>query len=160
MESPGAEPAATTTAEPVVPAVGQELDIELTDVRLVDAGNLEQKTGPRFRLTYRNKGAVEVPKFHVTVAVDAGDTLTETAEIVTVEAVGLKPGKSQMVDVRLPVEVLKMTTDKSGKATPFALLAAILDSDESLDESNEDNNVMVLARQEIKPIEKSGTVKK
>ena len=160
VESPGAESVATTTAEPVVPAEGQELDIELTDVRLVDAGNLEQKTGPRFRLTYRNKGAVEVPKFHVTVAVDAGDTLTETAEIVTVEAVGLKPGKSQMVDVRLPVEVLKMTTDKSGKTTPFALLVAVLDSDESLDETNEENNVMVLARQEIKPIEKSGTVKK
>lgn len=152
------EPAAKMTTEPV--ADSKELDIELTDVRLVDAGSLELKTGPRFRLTYRNKGAVDVPKFHVTVAVDAGRTLTETAEIVTVEAVGLKPGKSLMVDVRLPVEALKMATDKSGKAAPYSLLAAILDSDESLAESNKENNVMVLAREAIKPIEKTGLVAK
>jgi subtilase family serine protease len=136
----------------------KELDVELTDVRLVDAGNLELKTGPRFRLTYRNKGTVEVPKFNVTVAVDASMNLTEMAETVTVETVGLKPGKSQTVDVRLPVEVLNMTVGQDGKAAPFALLVAMLDSDESLDETDEENNVLVFARDEIKSIEKRGIV--
>lgn len=152
------EPQPVPPAEPV--AESKDVDIELTDLRLVDAGSLELKTGPRFRLTYRNKGAVEVPKFHVTVAVDAGQTLSETAEIVTIEAVGLKPGKSLMVDVRLPVEALKMATDKSGKAVPYSFLAAILDSDERLDETNEENNVIVLAREAIKPIEQAGIVAK
>lgn len=146
-----AEPQPAVAAEP---ADGKKLDIELTDVRLVDGGNLEQKTGPRFRLTYRNNGTVDVPKFNVTVAVDSSMKLTEMAEMVTVEAVGLKPGKTQTVDVRLPVEVLKMATDESGKPAPFALLVAIADSDESLEETDEENNVLVFARDEIKSVTK------
>ena len=149
-----AELAVATASQPNERTDVKKLDIELTDVRLVDAGSFEQKTGPRFRLTYRNNGTVNVPKFNVTVMVDAGLKLTESAEIVTVEAVGLKPGKVQSIDVRLPVEVLTMGTDKDGKPAAFGILAAILDSDESLDETDEENNVLMLARDEIKSVAK------
>lgn len=145
-----AELEVATASQPIERTDVKKLDIELTDVRLVDAGNFAQKTGPRFRLYYRNSGTVNVPKFNVTVMVDAGLKLTESAEIVTVEAVGLKPGKVQSIDVRLPVEVLTMGTDKDGKPAGFGILAAMLDSDESLDETDEENNVLMLARDEIK----------
>ena len=93
-------------------------DLELSDVRLVDSGSFERKAGPRYRLTYRNRGTTTTPKFHVSVAVDAGTKFTEQAEIVTVEVIGVKPGKSQSVDVRLPVEVLTMGTAADGKPAP------------------------------------------
>jgi hypothetical protein len=145
--SPEITPSAST-------ATGDDeaLDIELTDVRLVDAGSLERNMGPRYRLFYRNNGTVKVPKFHVSVAVDIGKELTETAEVVTVEAVGVRPGKSQTVDVRLPVEVLKMATDNEGRPTAFSVLAAVIDSDGDLAEVNTDNNILVFAREKIKSV--------
>jgi hypothetical protein len=150
------DPVTKRSAAPADSDAAAEMDIALTSIRMVDAGNLELKTGPRYRLFYVNKGTVEVPRFQVTVAVDSGMQLTDAAEIVTVEAQGLKPGKSQSVDVRLPVEVLKMTMGKDGRPVPFMLLAAIVDSDEDLTETDEENNVLALARDDIKPIEKGG----
>jgi hypothetical protein len=138
----------------VVAGEVSESDIELTNVWLVEDGNLQRKTGPRFRVSYHNKGAIEVPKFHLTIAVDASMKLTKSAEIVTVEAVGLRPGKSQTIDVRLPVEVLTMATTPSGKGAPFLLLAAVADSNNDLTETNEENNILVVTRDEIKPLEK------
>jgi hypothetical protein len=130
------------------------MDLELADVRLVDAGSESRSMGPRYRLTYKNAGSTDIGKFHVTVAVDAGDKLTETAEMVTVEAVGVRAGKSQSIDVRLPVEVLKMGTDKRGQPAPFLMLAAIVDSDDGLAEVDEDNNLLIFARDEIESIKK------
>jgi hypothetical protein len=145
------EPAAAEEAPPVEEAP-QTMDIELVEVRLMEAGSVERKIGPRLRLVCRNNGSVEAPKFHASVLVDIGRELTETAHLVTVESVGIQPGKSQSVDVQLPVEVLKMTTEKDPWARPFETLGAFIDSDDSLDESDEDNNVLLLARTAIKAV--------
>ena len=91
-------------------------------------------------------------EFHVSVAVDISKELTETAELVTVEAVGVRPGKTQTVDVRLPVEVLKMATDSEGRPMAFSILAAVIDSDGDLAEVNTDNNIMVFTREQIKSV--------
>ncbi len=139
------------------PGSADSMDIELTEVRLVAAGNVEQKVGPRFRLYCRNNGSVEAPKFHVSVLVDVGKELTETAHMVTIESVGMMPGKSQTIDVQLPVEVLKMTTENDPWARPFETFAAIIDSDDSLTETNEDNNVLLLARDAIKSVKTAST---
>jgi hypothetical protein len=90
----------------------------------------------------------------VAVAADVGNDLTETAEIVMVEAMGVKPGRSQSVDVRLPVTVLTMATNKQGRPAPFMVLAAILDCDETFDETDKENNVLVVAREEIEAVAK------
>jgi hypothetical protein len=152
----GASPASSSAATPAAATETQAkdvLDLELTDVRLVDAGSLERNVGPRFRLYYRNAGTIEAPRFHVGVAVDLGDKVTEKAELVTVEAVGVKPGKSQSVDVRLPVEVLKMAIDYEGRPTAFNAFVALIDSDNDLAESNETNNLLVVSRAKILPVE-------
>jgi hypothetical protein len=151
--SPAAEPAAASIdLGEVKNAAAPSLDIELVDVRLVDAGSMEHGVGPRFRLFCRNNGTLEAPKFHVTVMADLGSTLTEKAHQVTVESVGIKPGKTQTVDIQMPLEILKMTSSKDRWARPFDLLGAMLDSDESLTETNEKNNTLVLARDSIKPL--------
>jgi len=146
-------PASETSA--AADATGaNNMDLELVEVRLVDAGNVNLDMGPRYRLTYKNVGSSDIGKFHVTMAVDAGDKLTETAEMISVEAIGVRAGKSQTVDVRLPVEVLKMATDKRGEPAPFLLLAAIVDSDDSLAETDEENNLLIFARDEIESVTK------
>jgi hypothetical protein len=150
--APASDPVQPAPASIAETPARDVLDIELLDVRLVDGGSLERNMGPRYRLFYRNNGNVEAPKFHASVAVDIGEKLTETAEIVTVEAVGIKPGKLQTVDVRLPVEVLKMAIDYEGQPAAFSILVAMIDSDEILNETDEVNNILVFARDEIKSV--------
>jgi hypothetical protein len=150
--APAAEPAALIDPTEVKDAAAPSMDLELVDIRLVDAGSLSDGVGPRFRLFCRNNGTLEAPKFHISMMADLGSVLSEKAHLVTVESVGIKPGKTQSVDVQLPVEVLKMTTAKDRWAKPFDLLGAMLDSDESLTETNENNNTLVLTRDSIKPL--------
>lgn len=133
-------------------AAAPAIDLEVTGIRLVDVGNLANSTGPRLRVYCRNNGKLEAPKFLVSVMADVGKELTTAAHLVTVESVGIKPGKTQAIDVQLPVETLKMTSTKDKWPKPFEILAATADSDDNLRESNEDNNVLKLARDAIKPL--------
>jgi hypothetical protein len=51
----------------------------------------------------------------------------------------------------MPFEALTMATSAQGKAAPFVLLAAVADSNNDVAETNEENNVLVLTRDAIKP---------
>jgi hypothetical protein len=62
---------------------------------------------------------------------DLGSVLSEKAHLVTVESVGIKPGKIQTVDVQVPPDVLKMKGTQDHWPRPFDLLGAMLDSDEA-----------------------------
>ncbi len=141
-------------AEPLVVmgAAAPAIDLELVDVRLVDVGNIQANIGPRFRLFCRNNGTLEAPKFQISLMADLGKELTKTARLVTVDCVGIKPGQTQAIDVQLPVEVLKMTTANDQWPKPFDLLVAVADSDNRVPETNEDNNVLTLNRDAIKPL--------
>ena len=140
------------------PADAATMDLQITDVRLVEAGDLDQDLGPRYRIVCRNNGSVELPKFHVSVLVDLGKKITEKAEVVTVESVGILPGNTHTVDVRLPVSVLKMIPERS-KAKPFETFAAFVDADERLSETDEENNILLLSRDAIKPLQSAETGK-
>lgn len=152
--APGIEldPIAIEPAE-VKNAAAPAIDLEVTDIRLIDVGRLENGTGPRLRVYCRNNGKLEAPKFLLCVMADVGKDVSSAAHLVTVESVGIKPGKTQAIDVQLPVETLKMTSAKDKWPKPFEVLAATADSDDSLRESNEDNNMLKLARDAIKPVE-------
>ncbi len=141
-------------AEPVevMGAAAPAIDLELVDIRLVDVGNIQANVGPRFRLFCRNNGKLEAPKFQINVMADLGKKLTPTAHLVTVECVGIKPGKTQAIDIQLPVGVLKMTTANDKWPKPFELLVAVANSDDSLLESNKDNNALARTRDAIKPL--------
>jgi hypothetical protein len=163
VELPTVDPAIlesvkTAAEDPIIGAAAEPtpeattVDLEIIDVRVIDAGSLELKVGPRYRIVCRNNSTVELPKFHVSLLVDVGKKLSEKAEVVTVESVGILPGKTQSVDIRLPVEVLKMIPERSKTPQPFDTFAAIVDSDERLAETNEENNVLLLAREAIKPL--------
>jgi hypothetical protein len=60
----------------------------------------------------------------------------------------------------LPVEALKMGTDKGGKPVPFMMLAAIVDSDDSLAETDEENNLLIFPRDEIESVTKEAAAAK
>jgi hypothetical protein len=149
--APGLElPPAPVQPTEYLNAAAPSIDLELVDIRLVDAGSISNGVGPRFRLFCRNNGLLEAPKFRISVMADLGKELTEKAHQVTVESVGIQPGKTQTVDVQMPVEVLKMTTANDHWARPFELLGATLDSDNSLIETDKSNNALVLTRDAIK----------
>lgn len=132
------------------PVPAKELDVELVDVRVVNPGDLEFKVGPRFRVKLRNNGETAVKKFSVTlVATGEGDENSPTA---SKEVASLAPGKEIEVDVRLPVESLTLTRDAQGKPAPFAKLVAAVDSTELLEETDEENNVQVFERTELKMV--------
>lgn len=124
-------------------------DLELADVRLVDAGDATKNLGPQYRLICRNNGR-DVAKFNVTVAVDAGSKLSEGAEVQTLEVQGLRKGQSGAIDVRLPATVLSMGED----ARPFATMVAAVDSDDTVKETDEQNNVKILTRTAIRSLSK------
>jgi hypothetical protein len=148
----GADEAAAVQPKEYMNVAAPAIDLELVDIRLVDAGSLSDGVGPRFRLFCRNNGTLEAPKFHVSVMANLGSALSEKAYLVTVESVGIKPGKTQTVDVQMPPEILKMKGSQDHWPRPFDLLGAMLDSDESLTETNEKNNTLVLTRDSIKPV--------
>jgi hypothetical protein len=140
-------PAEQAAVEPV-----DSVDIEIVEVRLVDAGNLGQNVGPRLRLFCRNNGTLETTRFHVSLLVDLGKQPTSRAYLTTVESVGVLPGRKHVLDVQLPPEVLKMSTPSDKWARPFETLAAFVDSDERLVETDENNNVLLVARDAIEPV--------
>ena len=62
------------------------------------------------------------------------------------------------VDVRLPVSVLKMIPERS-KAKPFETFEIFVDADERLSETDEENNILLLSRDAIKPLQSAETGK-
>ncbi|MGE3317403.1 MAG: CARDB domain-containing protein [Planctomycetaceae bacterium] len=151
----------SSAAEPSIPdaadasatvSANESVDIEPAELKLVDAGDIAAGRGPRYRLTARNLGKNEAPKFHVTLLVD-GRELTENAFVITVESVGIAPGQSRSIDLQLPVEVLKMGTGADGKPASFETIVVILDSDEQVQETNEENNIVATRRDALKVTE-------
>ncbi len=134
-------------------AAAPSIDLEMVDIRLVDVGSLENNAGPRLRLFCRNKGTTAAPKFHVSVLADVGTKFTKRAQLVTVECPGVDAGDTQAIDVQLPAAALKMTSGNDRWPKPFDLVAAIADSDNRLQETDKDNNVLTIARSEINPLD-------
>jgi hypothetical protein len=129
-------------------------DVQLLAVRFVDAGHPEQKIGPRFRVWIRNNSAQDMAQaFDVSVIAAAGDQLTGDLPQVGVRVEAIKAGETQALDLRLPWEVYDMVRDAEGQTMPFAKLHVIIDSHFEVDETSESNNGIVLAREDILPVD-------
>jgi hypothetical protein len=137
-----------------VPIQAAGTDLQLLAVRFVDPGHPEQKSGPRFRLVYRNNGDDINQPFDVTLVAANQTELTNGTDMaqagVTVAAIA--GGETSAVDVRLPLEANRLMRE-GGAAVPFKFLHAIVDSHQSLAEADESNNGTVLARQDILPVD-------
>jgi hypothetical protein len=145
-DSAAVEPEAEqlTTSEPSTEGTG---DLELLGVRFVDAGNPREQLGPRYRIEVRNRTSSGViSPFNLTLL--AANSSTPGAEsLQTSERIKtIRAGETLKVDIRLPVDALGMDQDAAGRPLPFRTLFAMVDADDELVETNEENNLTIIER--------------
>jgi hypothetical protein len=125
-------------APPVQAAAGA--DLEVVDVRLVDAGDASRKLGPRYRLFLANRGTLAAGNFQAVIlatkdAQPAADAPTASAEVVELAA-----GETVSVDMRLPL---------SADLSTLPVLIAAVDSVLQVAELDEANNAVALDRAKV-----------
>jgi hypothetical protein len=124
--------------------------IELGDLELLSTTLIAEETptcGPIIGITLRNNSQREVTSFRVSaVAVFCKIHPTSPTTTVRVERVG--PGEAMEIQLTLPVECLAMGM-ANGQAIGFNTLVVAIDSFDQFVESNESNNLSVVARAEI-----------
>jgi hypothetical protein len=139
---------------PRQPAARMQYDIQLLAVRFVDAGHPEQQIGPRFRVWVRNNSEQDMDQpFNVTVIAAAGDQLSAELPQAGVRVEAIAAGETQALDLRLPWEVYELVRDAEGRTLPFTKLHVIADSHGEIEETSESNNGIILAREDILPVD-------
>jgi hypothetical protein len=125
---------------PQVQNVPATVDLQLLDVRFVDAGDPARNLGPRYRLTFGNAGTVPAGNFRVLAMASHDGTPNPAAPVGMAEVMTLAAGEVAMADVRLP-----LTADLSS----MGALIVVVDSAVQIAETDEQNNVAVLDRTKI-----------
>lgn len=135
--------------QPLAPAV----DLAITQVRLVDAGDLQDQ-GPIVRLWVRNLTRVDIPTpFSVIVLVDTSAQMSDRAEFGVTKVNGIAALGEIMVDVQLPVAANMMSQGPNAQPAPFTHLLAVADGHESIVEVDEENNLAGVARNELRLVD-------
>lgn len=131
-----------------------QADVQLLAVRFVDAGHPEQNLGPRYRVWFvnNNENILETP-FNVTLVASNGAAIATDSPEAGVRVTSAKPGEIQSVDIRLPFASSQMNVDSEGRQIPFDHLHAIVDSNRELEEADEANNGVSIARAEVLPVD-------
>jgi hypothetical protein len=129
-------------------------DLQLVAVRFVDPGHPEERTGPRYRVWFRNNSdhAVTTP-FNVMLFAANGDRLTADLPQAGARVTSIEAGDTQSVDVRLPVEVLTMSQDARGNPAPFSVLHVLVDANLEVQDGTRNNNGIRLSPTEILPVD-------
>jgi CARDB len=131
-------------ATPAEPALAAGIDLELLDVRLVDAGDAARNLGPRYRLTFGNRGTDAAGNFQVMLMATADGTPQQGAPMATAELDGLASRQVLSADVRLPLSAGLATLEK---------FIVVVDSAAQVAEADENNNVALLDRAKIATID-------
>jgi hypothetical protein len=145
-----------TTAAPVseVEVQPPQIDLEVLDVRLVDSGFAADKSGPRLRVYYRNRGAADVTSpFAIGLLTSLTTEPTADAPKAAVQIDRCPAGETQQIDIRLPVESLALGKNEQGGPAPYVWLFAMIDSQEQHPETDETNNVLKLERTKIRLVD-------
>ena len=136
----------TVAQQPVVQAVAVEpqaaalpanIDLELIDLQLMDAGDAARNLGPRYRVIYRNAGGLAAGNFQVLLMASRDGSIDAEYPIATAEVAGLNGGETSQVDVRLPA---------AAQAADMAALIVAVDRALQVDDVNRDNNAAVIDR--------------
>jgi hypothetical protein len=134
---------------------GKLIDVELLEVRQVDAGDSQNDLGPAFRVWFRNNSVVDIHEsFSVGLMASTSRRLSEDFPMATARVGGMKSGETLSVDIRLPIAAQKMGLNYEGQPVPFSWLFTDVDSSDELPDSNRTNNSMFQARSEILVVEK------
>ncbi len=132
--------------------VSTPVDLQLVDVRFGDVGDPASGLGPRFRITVYNASPSPVSEFKVVAVAVANGQPSPNAPPVVAVIDSMEAGEVKSFDVRLPVEALTLSVDPMGNVAPFSQLGVVVDADNQIPESNEENNQLILDRQQIQPI--------
>ena len=143
---------ATDESDEKEPLDPQKIDLVVEYVQLVREGDLESEEGPSYRVWFVNKGETTIDRpFDVALLASNEDAPTETSPFATKRVAQIEPGERLTVEIQLPAEVLQMGTDVEGNPTAFKNLFAAVDTQQELEERDEDNNALGLARTEVPP---------
>jgi len=153
------EPAYATQAPPQAapeeesPAEVVELirgiDLELVDVRMLDAGKTNEQ-GPRYRVSFRNNGSTAIDQpFNITMMAATEMQVEEGLPQTLVRIGSIPTGQTKFVDVRLPATVFNMNGETEGRPTQFSKLLVFIDRDEEISDVNRDNNLAGLDKSDI-----------
>ncbi len=134
----------TVVEPPTQPILAAGVDLELLDVRLVDEGDAARNLGPRYRLTFGNRGTDAAGNFQVMLMATADGTPTQGAPMATAEINGLASRQVLSADVRLPLSADLATLEK---------FIVVVDSATQVVEADENNNVALLERAKIATID-------
>ncbi len=129
-------------------------DLQLLAVRFVDPGHPDERTGPRYRVWFRNNGdrAIAQP-FNVILLASNDARLSADLPQAGVRVTSLDAHEVKSVDIRLPVGVYSMRHDAQGNPLPFALLHVLVDADREVPEATRINNGARLRPGDILPVD-------
>lgn len=125
---------------PVEPALANGVDLELLDVRLVDAGDAARNLGPRYRLTFGNRGTLPAGNFQVMLMASSDGTPQPGLPFATSEIDTLASRQVVTADVRLPL---------TAELSTLTRYIVVIDSAAQIGEPDENNNLAVLDRDKI-----------
>lgn len=139
---------------PQTVAVNEGVDVQLIAVRFVDSGHSEQQLGPRYRVWMKNNSQAAVSQaFNVVLLAANDDQPNASLPQAGVVMGSMEPGQITSVDIRLPMESNQVFTNSEGRKEPFVKLHLIADTDRVLNDTNPENNVAVVDRGEILPVD-------
>jgi hypothetical protein len=131
-------------------ASGPAIDVELVEVRQIDAGDVQQQLGPAYRIAFRNNSAVDINHaFSVGAMASTSRRLSKEFPMATVQVPGIKAGTTMAADIRLPLDAQRMGVNYMGQTVPFAYLYAVVDSLNQLNDVNRNNNSTFQGRLDI-----------
>ena len=149
VEEPSEEAIVESETEPE-PIDPETIDLLVEYVQLVEAGNLEKEEGPLYRVWFVNNGESAIEReFDIALLASNDDAPSETSPFATSRVAKIGAGERLTVEIRLPAEVLQMETDVEGNPQPFKNLFAAVDTRQELEERDEENNALGLARADI-----------
>jgi hypothetical protein len=125
---------------PTEPALAPGIDLELLDVRLVDAGDPARNLGPRYRLTFGNRGTQTAGNFQVMLMASSDGTPKAGLPMAASEVDSLASRQVVTADVRLPL---------SAELPTLTRYIVVIDSAAQIGEPDENNNVAILDRDKI-----------
>jgi hypothetical protein len=136
----------------VIPAAAS--DLQLLAVRFVDPGHPEEKLGPRYRVWFRNNGALPIAQPFSVMLFAANDAVLRAAlPQAGLRVTSIDAGQTQSVDIRLPVDVYTMGRDAQGTPAPFSVLHALVDAGREVPDIARVNNGVRLSPAEVLPID-------
>jgi len=129
-------------------------DLQLVAVRFIDPGHPDEKTGPRYRVWFRNNSAGPILRpFNVVLFAGNDKRLAAGLPQAGVRVPSIDALVTQSIDIRLPVEVYTMRRDDKGNPAPFSVLHVLVDAARETPDVNWANNGARLAPAEILPVD-------